>query len=76
VAAVLERASVLASQANVRALQQVRNQVAKRQAAATGDESAQLRAALDEVDKHLDAARRRQLEDDARRLGGAPGADR
>jgi general secretion pathway protein A len=76
VAALLERASVLASQANVRALQQVRNQVAKRHAAATGDESAQLRAALEEVDKHLDTARRRQLENDARRLGGATGGDR
>jgi hypothetical protein len=67
---------VLASQANVRALQQVRNLVAKRQASATGDEAAQLKSALEQVDKHLDAARRRQLENDARQLGGAGGADR
>jgi general secretion pathway protein A len=73
IADVLERASALASQPNVRALQQIRNQVAKRHAAATGDDAEALRVALEQVDKHLDTARRRQLEDDARRLSGDPG---
>lgn len=76
IADVLERASALASLPNVRALQQIRNQVAKRHAAATGDAAEALRVALEQLDKHLDAARRRQLEDDARRLGGDPGAGR
>lgn len=76
IADVLERASALASQPNVRALQQIRNQIAKRHAAATGDAAEALRVALEQLDKHLDAARRRQLEDDARRLGGDPGSGR
>jgi hypothetical protein len=70
IADVLERASTLAAQPNVRALQQLRDQVARRQSAATGANASQLQSALDQVDKHLNAARQRQLEDDARRFGG------
>jgi general secretion pathway protein A len=70
---VLRRASELARQPNVRALQQIREQVVKRQEAASGAaELASYKSAIDQLDRDLDEARRRQLEEDARRLGAKP----
>jgi hypothetical protein len=70
---VLRRASELARQPNVKALQQMREQIVKRQEAASGAaELASYKAAIDQLDRDLDEARRRQLEEDARRLGAKP----
>jgi general secretion pathway protein A len=70
---VLRRASELARQPNVRALQQIRDQIARRQDAATGaTEAAALKSTLDQLDRYLDEARRRQLVEDGRQLGARP----
>ena len=59
----------------MRGIQQIRDLVARRQAAAPAAESAQLTSALEQVDKFLEDARKRQLENDARRFAepGTPG---
>jgi type II secretory pathway predicted ATPase ExeA len=69
----LRGASALAQQPNVRALQQIRDQIVKRQSTASGAaDAAALKSALDQLDRFLDEARRRQLEQDARQLGAKP----
>jgi hypothetical protein len=65
----LDRAVVLRQQPNVRALQQIADEVVRRQHAATPDTSSEFEAVLDRLDRDLTEARRRQLEEDGRRLG-------
>jgi hypothetical protein len=65
----LDRAVVLRQQPNVRALQQIADEVVRRQHAATPDTSGEFEAVLDRLDRDLTEARRRQLEEDGRRLG-------
>ena len=75
IADLLQRASALSKDPDVRGIQQIRDLVAKRQAATPAAESAQLTSALEQVDKFLEDARKRQLENDARRFAepGTPG---
>ena len=65
----LAQADVLRQQPNVRELQQIRDEIVRRQQAAPSGDSAQLNAALNELIQDLDEARRRQLEEDGRRFG-------
>jgi len=64
----LDRAAVLERQPNVRALQQVSDEIVRRRHDAPQDTSATFEAALARVDSYLAEARRRQLEVDGRRL--------
>jgi hypothetical protein len=67
----LRRAITFATQGNVKAVQQIRDQIVKRQTAdSTGAEA--FTAALDQLERNLDEARHRQLEEDRRQLLGKP----
>jgi hypothetical protein len=65
----LDRAVILRQQPNVKALQQISDEIVRRQHAAPLDTSGELDAASDRLDSYLAEARRRQLEEDGRRLG-------
>jgi type II secretory pathway predicted ATPase ExeA len=69
----LRRADMLARQPNVKAVQQIREQIVKRQqATAQMTNSSAFTSALSQVDRFLDEARHRQLEEDGRRLAAVP----
>jgi hypothetical protein len=67
----LRRATALTAQGNVKALQQIQEQILKRQAASAPG-SADFTAALNQLERNLDETRRRQLEEDRRQLIGKP----
>jgi hypothetical protein len=70
---VLRRATAFARQSNVKALQQLRDQIVQRRTAAAGTADVDaFTSALDQLDRDLDEARRRQLELDGRQLGAKP----
>jgi len=67
----LRRATALTAQGNVKSLQQIHDQILKRQAASAPG-SADFTAALNQLERNLDETRRRQLEEDRRQLIGKP----
>jgi general secretion pathway protein A len=64
----LRRATTFATQGNVKAVQEIRDQIVKRQAADSPNSAEAFTAALDQLERNLDEARRRQLENDRRLL--------
>jgi hypothetical protein len=68
----LRRATAFATQGNVKAVQQIRDQVVKRQTADSPTSAESFTAALDQLERNLDEARHRQLEEDRRQLLGKP----
>jgi hypothetical protein len=68
----LSRATVFATQGNVKAVQQIRDQIVKRQGVDSPSSAEAFTAALDQLERNLDEARRMQLEQDRRQLLGKP----
>jgi hypothetical protein len=68
----LRRATTFATQGNVKAVQQIRDQIVKRQTADSATSPEAFTAALDQLERNLDEARHRQLEEDRRQLLGKP----
>jgi hypothetical protein len=67
---VLQHASALAREPNVTELLQIREQTLRRQAVASGAaDRGNFTSALEQLDRYVDEARRRQLEQDAHQLG-------
>jgi hypothetical protein len=68
----LNRATSFATQGNVKAVQQIRDQIVKRQSADSPSSAEEFTAALNQLERNLDEARRRQLEEDRRQMLGKP----
>jgi hypothetical protein len=70
VAELLQLSETLSHKPDVRALEQVRAELIRRQSSGDATNRDELSAALDQVESGIDTARQLQLEEDGRRLAG------